>query len=38
MRLKPTGLRELLIWLAVCWLGGMALFTVYFYQFGGFIG
>jgi hypothetical protein len=38
MRLKPVGLRELLIWLAVCWLAGFAGFTLLYFQMGGMIG
>ena len=38
MRLKPTGFRDLLIWLAVCWLAGFAGFALFYYQMSGAIG
>lgn len=37
MRLKPFGFRDLLIWLALCWLAGAALMTLLFFQMGGYI-
>ena len=38
MRLKPTGFRELIVWLAACWLAGFAGFVLLFFQMGGMIG
>lgn len=38
MRLKPTGLRELLILIVVMWALGFAGVTLLYFQMGGLIG